>query len=403
MRLFAAVIVITILTQCNSKQEIAQWRGPNRDGVYPEKNLLTQWPESGPKLLWEYDSLGQGYSSAAVTSKRVYTVGTVDSISYVFSFDKNGALLWRKELGKDWTSNWPGMRSTPTIYNGLGYVLNGIGILYCFNAETGDIIWEKDILKEYNGRNLEFGLCENLVIDDDVLFCTPAGKEVTVVALNRKTGSLLWKNNVNSDSSAYSNPNLIKIGGKKYFINQTQKTLFALNAKTGELAWTYKLKSKWHPNTSIFKNGFLFIVDGAAGCTMLKVKEDGKNVSEVWHNQSFLPVQGDAVLIGEQLFGLGNKGRSFLCVDWNTGKEVYSDSTRNNAISVISAENLLYCYELGGAFRLLKPTDKGFEKVGSFQVKGGNPKMHCSHPVINDGRLYVRHDNSLFVYDIAKN
>ncbi len=397
-----SLIFAAILFACTSRNEIAQWRGPERNGIYPEKNLLTQWPDSGPKLLWRFDSLGTGYSSAAVTSERVYTIGTIDSISYVFTFNKRGELLWKKKLGKDWTKNWIGIRSTPTIYKGFGYVLNGIGVLYCFDVEKGDIIWEKNILKEYNGRNLEFGLCENLVVDDDKLFCTPAGLETTVVALNRITGDLLWKSNVKSDSSSYSNPILIQIGNEKYFINQTQKTLFALNAENGELAWTFKMKSKWHPNTSIFKNGYLFAVDGAAGSIMLKINEDGKSVKEVWTNRVLSPVQGDAVLIGEQLFGLGDKGKKFVCVDWNTGKEIFYDSANNKDIAVVSAENLLYCYELAGAVNLLKPTEKGFEKSGSFQVRGGNKKLHCSHPVINDGRLYIRHDNSLFVYDIAK-
>jgi outer membrane protein assembly factor BamB len=401
-KLIIGFIAIAILTQCNSKQEIAQWRGPERNGVYPGDNLLTLWPEKGPKLIWRYDSLGLGYSSPAVVTHRVYAVGTVDSVTYIFSFDHYGKFRWKTKLGKDWTKNWPGIRSTPTIYKGLGYVLNGIGILYCFDAEKGNIVWSKDIIREYSGRIPDFGLCENLMIDGDKLFCTPGGIDINVVALNRYNGDLIWKNKGNSDSIAYSNPILIETGGKKFFINQTQKFLNSFDAETGTLEWSYGLKEKSHPNTPIYRDSFLFVVDGFnAGSFKLKVNKNGKGVKEVWKNKDIQPVQGDIVLLGDRLYAVCGRATRFSSIDWNTGKELYSDSIHVEVINVISAENLIYSYALRGEFLLLKPGEKGFEKLGSFRVNGGS-NLHCSHPVIKDGRLYVRHDNSLFVYDIAK-
>jgi len=402
-QLIFVFVAFAFFTQCNSKQEIAQWRGPERNGIYPEKNLLTQWPDGGPKLLWKYDSLGFGYSSAVVTSNKVYTIGTVDSISYVFTFDTAGKLLWKKPLGKDWMVNWPGMRSTPIIYNGLGYVLNGYGVIYCFDANNGEVIWSKDIVKEFKTILPKFGLCENLVVEGDKLFCTPASTEATVVALNRKTGDLIWKNQGTNDSTSYCTPILIEVGGKKFFINQTKQGLISTNAETGELVWRYSFKGFPISHTPIFRNGYLFTVDvWKAGSVMLKISDDGLKYTEVWRNLKFDPQQGDVVVLNDRMYGAGDEGKKFMCVDWNTGKEIYSDSTKADVTNVISAENLLYIYELrGGAVKLLKPTEKGFEKLGSFIVKGGTAQLHCSHPVIKDGRLYIRHDNSLFVYDIA--
>lgn len=400
--LVAAIISIAIFTQCNSKQEVAQWRGPERNGIYPGTNLLTQWPEGGPKLLWKYDSLGNGYSSAAVTFDRVFTVGTIDSISYVFSFNHYGKFRWKKELGRDWTKNWPGIRSTPVIYGNLGYVSNGFGVIYCFDAESGDVKWKRDIINDYNGNYPEFGFCENLLVDGEKIFCTPAGKDADVVALNRKTGELIWKTQGNNDSTAYTSPILFSVGDKKYFVTQTSKKLISVNSETGEVAWIYKLKGNPLPNTLMFRNGYLFAVDAwKSGSFMLKISDDGKSVKEVWRNVQLEPQQGDMVVLGNRMYGAGNDGKVFACYDWSTGKEIYSDSTKAQIINIISAEDLLYCYEVRGDFKLLKPTEKGFEKLGSFTVKGGS-NLHCSHPVIKDGRLYVRHDNSLFVYDIAK-
>jgi len=383
-------------------QEIAQWRGPNRDGVYPDKNLLDKWPEGGPQLLWKYDSLGFGYSSAAVTSKNVYTVGTLDSISYVFNFEKNGKLLWKKPLGREWMVNWPGIRSTPTIYKGLGYVINGLGVLYCFDANTGNVVWVKDMVKEYQARNLEYGFCDNLVVDGDKVFCTPGGIEANVVALNRNNGDLIWKSPVNSDSVAYSNPTLIDVGQKKFFVNATMNTVFALNTLTGELAWEYPLKLKWHPNSFIYRDGFLYLVDGAkVGSLMLKTNNDGNGVNLVWENPKLSPVQGDAILLGDRLYGFSVIDKIMICADWKTGNEIYTDSLKAQVLTVAADKNNLYLYGDKGDFSLLKPTEIGFEKCGSFKVSGGS-KIHCSHPVIDDGRLYIRHDNSLFVYNISK-
>lgn len=404
MRLIiASIIAIAFFTQCNSKQEIAQWRGPERNGIYPEKNLLTQWPEGGPKLLWKYDSLGFGYSSAVVTSNRVYTIGTIDSISYVFTFGTDGKILWKKKLGKEWMVNWPGIRATPIIYGDLGYVENGFGVIYCFDAETGDVKWSKDIIKDFNGSLPQFGMCENLLVDGDKLFCTPAGKDADVVALNRRTGDLIWKTQGNNDSTTYTTPIIAKIGEKKFFINQTSKKLISVDVETGEIAWIYKLKGNPLPNTLIFRNGFLFSMDAwKSGSFMLKISDDGLTVKEAWRSSDFWHQQGDAIVLGDRIYG-GYEGDQIGCVDWNTGSKMYSDSTRADVITVISAENLLYCYELrGGKASLLKPTEKGFEKLGSFMVKGGTMQIHCSHPVIKDGKLYIRHDNSLFVYDITK-
>ncbi|RPH33931.1 MAG: hypothetical protein EHM93_02875 [Bacteroidales bacterium] len=403
MRLLTAcIIMIAIFSQCTPKDDNAQWRGPERTGIYPEKNLLTQWPDSGPKLLWRFDELGQGYASAAVTSNRVYTIGTVDSISYVFTFDTNGKLLWKKDIGPDWMINWPGVRSTPNIHDGLGYILNGLGVLICFSADNGDIVWQRDILKEFNGRNTEFGLSENLLIDGDKLFCTPGGIENNVVALNRKTGETIWTSKANSDSTAYCTPILIETGGKKFFINQTDKSIFSLNAENGELAWKRELKTTSHPSTPVYRNGLLFAIDGGkSGSMMLKISENGSSISEVWQNADLNSHFGHVVVLGDNIYGLCRGNKTFGCVDWNTGKQIVADSTKSRGIAVISDGEMLYNYDLNGEFKLVKPLNDKFETKGSFKVKGGT-NMHFSHPVIKDGKLYIRHDNSLFVYDVAK-
>jgi len=149
------VLLIPLFLSCSQvPTEISQWRGPNRDGFYPDKNLLQEWTENGPELLWTFEGLGKGYTTVAVTKEKIYTTGTLDSLSYIFALDHEGKLLWKKEYGKPWTTNFPGTRSTPLIYGGCGYVLSGLGKLVCFNAEDGEDIWTIDLYNEYIAREV---------------------------------------------------------------------------------------------------------------------------------------------------------------------------------------------------------------------------------------------------------
>jgi outer membrane protein assembly factor BamB len=396
---FLIALIILSFSENYSQTEIAQFRGTERNGLFPGKNLLTRWPEGGPELLWKFDDLGNGYSSPIVTSDRVFEIGTIDNISYVFSFDHNGKLLWRKPLGKEYAGEWAGIYSTPVICNNLGYVVNGLGVLYCFSTENGSIIWSRNILNDYMGQKASSGFLDNLLVDGEKLYCTPGGKGMNMVALDRKNGDLIWASGGDTIVNAYCTPILVENNGKKYCIYQTSKLINALDAGNGKLAWSYKKRGSSPPNTPVYQNGYLFVPDYNSGSIKLRISSDWKEVTEVWRTTGLQTNIGDAVVLGGRVFGKGKKDK-FYCVDWNTGKELYTEPDKNMVTTVITADNLLYCYHYDGTFQLIKPLNDKFEKVGSFQVKGGS-ENHCSHPVINDGKLYIRHDNSLFVYNIA--
>ncbi|MFC2118630.1 hypothetical protein ACFLSY_08310, partial [Bacteroidota bacterium] len=199
-------VLFLALTSCifKKKTEISQWRGPDRDGIYPETNLLTEWPEEGPELIWKFEGLGIGHATASVTSDRLFTAGTLDSITYLFSIDLDGNLLWKKEIGPEWMINFPGVRSTPLIIDDLGYFLNGLGKLFCFNINNGDYLWTKDLFDDYDGKNITWGITENLLFRGDTLFCTPGGVEANVVSLDRITGETIWKSKGDGKTSSYS-------------------------------------------------------------------------------------------------------------------------------------------------------------------------------------------------------
>jgi len=203
--------VILILPCINIySQDVAQWRGPDRNGIYDEKGLLRKWPENGPKLLWHYDGLGEGHTSAAVTTEGVFTTGMIDRKGYVFAFDHSGRLLWRSEYGPEWDLNYEGTRSTPHVVGKRLYLMSGQGKLVCMDCSDGKIIWSVDLVKEYGARNINYGMAENLLSDGNILYCSPGGINTGMIALDRNTGKLIWKCRINGERSAYCSPIIIK-------------------------------------------------------------------------------------------------------------------------------------------------------------------------------------------------
>ncbi len=390
-------------TQCIFSQEIAQWRGPGRNGVFPEKYLLKKWPDNGPELLWKFSELGIGHTSAAVTTDKVYITGTLDKEGVLFALNHRGKVLWKKNYGKEWIKNFPGVRTSPLIYGNHGYILSGTGKLFCFNTENGDEIWSKNIHEDYGGKIVRFGITENLVIKDNMLFCTPGGEETNIIALDRFTGKLIWKNKGLSEPNAYCSPIVIDLGKKSYFITMTAHTIFSIETKTGKTAWMYKFESRYptHPNSFIYRDNCIFAILGAKsdGGVKLKISDDGNFVKKIWNNKLIDVTTGDAVLIGDKIYSSGISQKKWFCVDWKTGKTIYSQELHGTG-TIISANDLLYLYSYTGDFSLVNPTENNFEVMSEFKISG-KKKNHWTYPVIKDGKLYIRHANTLWVYSIA--
>ncbi|MFH0762206.1 MAG: PQQ-binding-like beta-propeller repeat protein [Bacteroidota bacterium] len=400
MRSFFWIVLALLLTPTlSAQQEPTGWRGPHRDGIYPEQNLLTSWPAGGPKLIWKYDKLGLGFASAAVTDTRIFTAGVTDSIGNLFCFDSNGSLLWKKPLGRDFMGEYSGTYSTPVISGDMGYVVNGLGVLYCFSAVNGGVIWSKDLIKEYNGPKTTVGFLDNLIVDGDIVYCAPGGAARNIVALNRRNGSLVWASSGEQEICGYGSPTLADFKGRKYYVYQDSCSIVALNTTDGTVAWRYKRSSETTVGTPLFHDGYLLTLNGG-GSILLKLADGNTQPQVAWTNPDFFPLQGDPVLIGNRLYGK-SKGKKYLCVDWLTGRTIGSIPTNTMVVTSIASDGLIYYYDIDGNFSLLKPVESGVETVGSFKIHGGT-KYHCSHPVIKNGKLYVRHDSSLFVYNISK-
>lgn len=404
MQRFFITLLISVICIGISAQDIAQWRGQNRDGVYNETGLLKKWPVTGPKLLWHFDELGDGHTSASVVSSGIYTSGMIEGKGYVFAFNHMGKLLWKKEYGTEWNESHNGVRSTPLVIKDKLYLVSPYGKIICMNTGKGDIVWSIDLMKDYGARNIQWGITENLLFDGNTLFVTPGGTDANVLALDRNNGKLIWKSKGNGEKSAYGSPLLIKHGNRKILVTMMAESIMGIDAATGAFLWKFPHPNEWsvQPNIPVYIDGNIYCTSGyGQGGVMLKLAADGKSVTEVWRNKNLDPLTGGVVVLNGRIYGTGNKNRKFFCIDWKTGKELYSTKELAPA-NIIANDGLLYVYSESGKVSLVEPKADGINILSTFPVPyGANP--HWAHLVINNKKLFVRHGTSLMVYDIAAN
>ena len=401
MGILIATMALNLLASPPDKS-FSQWRGPNRDGLYPEKNLLKSWPKAGPELMWTATFLGKGYASAAVTDEGIFTTGMIGEQGVVFAFDKSGKMLWKKEYGKEWKKSYEGTRTTPTVKEGLLYIEGTSGDVVCMKTADGEIVWRTNLIKEYDAPKIRWGLTESLLIDGDRLICTPGGSKANLIALDRFNGELVWTSDGNGESSAYCSPMLIEWGGKRIIITMTGKSILGINAENGDVFWRHEHLTSYdiNPNTPFFKDGKLYYVSGyGTGGAQLQLSPDGSSVKELWRNES-LDSQMDAfVVVDGYIYGTSHKKPGWHCLDWNTGEEMYVSPGIGKG-NVIYADGLIYCYGENGKVGLIKPNPKSFELISSFKVTQGS-NQHWAHTVISEGVLYVRHGEVMMAYKIG--
>ena len=386
----------------------SQWRGPNRDGIYSETNLLKQWPAEGPKMLWSFEELGTGQGSVVVANEKVFVTGipdTLNSEGYLFAFDTKGKMLWKKNYGKDWTGIFPGARSTPTVAGDLIYVESGNGAVFCLNAETGEKVWSIDFFKDLQADSIQFGFSESLLIDGDKLYCTPGGKENNMVALNRFTGEKIWSSPAFQEKATYSSPIVLNHNGQRLLVNLTSTSIIGLDANTGQMYWRVNQfqDNKIHANTPVYADGHLIVSSASrrdsSGLVSLKLSPDGKNAEIAWRNKEFINLQSGFVLKDGHVYGSAHIQPKWFCIDAKTGQTNYIAKELGGG-PVIYADGLFYCYaEKDGEMALAEGTPEQFRIISRFKVPLGTAQ-HWAHPVIAGGKLYIRHNNALMVYDI---
>ncbi len=396
------IAVISLFSISGISQELVQWRGTDRNGIYNEKGLLKEWPAEGPKLNWSIDGLGQGFTSVTVLKDKLYTTGIVDGKGLVFCIGMNGKLIWKKEYGKDWTDSYPGTRTSLVYKNDKLYLATAYGEALCLDATNGNKIWSIDMGSKYGARTPKWGIVEAPVILDEKVYFTPGGTEVAIVALNTKTGAEVWKSKATGDASAYCSPLLIDHKGKKILVTSLTKNIVGIDALNGELLWNVAQTNIYsiHPNTPLYKDGYVFSLTGyKTGGVMFKIADDGKSVTELWRNTTLDSQMGGAVWIGDYLIGSGQSSdRSWQALDAKTGNVAFKSNEIGKGV-VIYADGLLYCYADNGEMGIMEIAGNSFKLKSKFRITLGT-EQHWAHPVIDKGILYIRHGNTLMAYNV---
>lgn len=394
--LFAGISIVT------KSQEATKWRGNNSTGKYNVDKLITPWPTDGPQILWSAGGLGQGFSSPAFANNKIYINGMVDGQAVLFVLDQNGKELQKFSYGKEFDASYPGTRSTPTIKGDLAYLLTGNGKLTCLDLKSGKPVWEKDFIGQMGGTNIQWGYTETILIDGDKLFCTPGGKQNNVVALNPKTGETIWACPGLGELSAYCTPLLVKLPNRQLLVTHTATHVLGIDAESGKLLWNAEHPNQWavHPNTPIYGDGGLFVFSGyGQGGEKLKLTADGSAVTQEWSIKSFDSRMGGAVLLNGYLYGSGDNGRSWQCIDWKTGEQKYSSTEVGKGV-VIAVNDKLIGYSEKGELFIAEADPSAFKVISKTKVTLGT-EQHWAHPVVNNGILYVRHGNTLIAYKIS--
>ncbi len=410
---FIIVLFILIPFSKVESQKSGEWpcfHGSDRSNISFETGLLKAWDEKGPALLFTIQGLGEGYSSVAIAGGLIYTAGSISNQSFLYAFDLNGKLVWKKPNGPawsvtvSWASSYNGPRSTPTVDNDVVYDLSEAGSLAAFRSKTGEIIWSRDLPKDFSAKIPMYGYAESVLIDGDNLYVRTGNQKAYQACLNKRTGKTIWTSGEIPGDYGYNSMVIKDFGGFRQVIGATNTLYYSLDARTGKLLWKADFRNKYEINCSdaiVFKE-YVFLTSGEGkGCMLLKLIKTGNGITteKVWETELLDNYHGGVILSNGYLYGSGSEPRAWYCLDFLTGKQMWKT---NGSGSLTYADGMVYLYDEKGIMKLVKASPEKFEKTGEFRVPKGGAGPYWAHPVVCGGRLYLRHADKIFVYDIRK-
>jgi outer membrane protein assembly factor BamB len=402
-----------------------QWRGPNRDDVSSEKGLLKSWPKEGPPLLWTFSNAGIGYSGPAIVGNRLFTMGARNQTEQLFALDTDtGKELWAAPIGPVFTfkgNSWgDGPRGTPTVDGDHVYALGGQGELICADAATGKEIWRKNLPRDLGGvisphgggpEKIGWGYCESPLVDGDKLICTPGGQQGTLAALDKRTGAVLWRSQGFTDPATYSSAVPAEVGGVHQYVQMTDLGAIGAAADSGRPLWRYLRRPPYPDDTFVIPTAIVHdasvYTSTSAGCDLAKLAPLGKGfrASKVYSTKAMKNQSGGVVLTGEHVYGYSD-GRGWICQKFDTGAVAWYEKGKFGRGSLTYADAHFYCYgEDDGTALLIEATPDGWREKGRFSLPRQSQQhkpngKFWTHPVVANGRLYLRDQELLFCFDV---
>jgi outer membrane protein assembly factor BamB len=366
-----------------------QWRGPDRTDVSGETGLLKEWPEGGPKKVWLNEDGGLGYAGFSVVNGTLYTMGLRDAVEYVIALDAGtGKEKWSTPAGAIYRNKWgDGPRATPTVDGDHIYAMSAQGVLVCLAAADGKEVWKAE-MKDFGGSVPGWGYTESVLVDGDLVICTPGGKDGTLLALNKKTGEKVWQCAVWTDGAQYSSPIVVEFKGRKQYVQRTMQSVAGVFADDGSLAWKTDFPGRTAViPTPIYHDGRVYVSAGyGVSCKQVELGDDGK-ATETYANENMINHHGGVILYE----GDG----SVVWAEKNLGKG-----------AIACAEGRLYLLEeSSGTVVLIDASPDGWKEHGRFTLEPQTTQRAkdgriWTHPVISNGKLYLRDQELIFCFDI---
>lgn len=401
--LFALVMAASVAGVSVFGADWPQWRGPERTGLSKETGLLKQWPASGPRRVWQISSLGSGYGSIAIQGDRIFVQSLVGRQSSVASLNlSDGRIIWSKALGPtSQEDRGPGPRSTPTLDGDRLYVLTESGDLAALKVLDGSVLWQRNILRDFRGRNITWLISESPLVDGDKVIVTPGGPGAGVVALDKMTGKTIWTSKELNDEAGYSSVIAADVQGVRTLMTLTGAAGVGIRAADGKLLWSYARAANNTANitTPIFHDNKVFYSSsyGTGGALLgLTAQAGGVRAQEIYFTKELANHHGGIVLVNGYLYGFHNA--ILTCLEFATGKMMWRDRSVGKG-SLTYADGNLYILSEDHVVGLVEATPSGYKEKGRFEIADqGLPSW--AHPVVSGGRLYLRDQTTLTSYDI---
>ncbi len=408
-----SVSICSLLITSARTEDWPQWRGQHRDSHSNEKGLLKEWPKEGPKLQWQVNDLGRGYATPSVAGGRIYLMsnqGLEDEFVSALS-EKDGKRLWSTRIGRvgnpDQKPNFPAARSTPTADGALLYALGSDGNLICLESATGKVRWQRSLRSDFEGQAPTWAYAESPLVDGDVLACVPGGSDATIVALDKRTGNLIWKSAVPGGGMAgYASMVIDTTGGIKQYIAYLASGLVGVDAKTGKFLWKYE-KTKGSMGMSIQTpvagGGYVYTGAGrvGGGAVRLTAVQGAVTADEAYFDPKLPTAIGGTVLVGDYLYG---SSQALMCVEYRTGQIKWNERSIGPS-SLCYADGLLYLHGENGEVALIEASPEAYSERGRFTPPnapnhGNAMEKSWAYPVIANGRLYIRDLDTMWCYDL---
>ena len=400
---FALGMTSSAVGQLSPGADWPQWQGPERSGLSKEAGLLQQWPAPGPPLVWSVSSLGAGYGSVAVKGDRIFVQGSKDRQSVVFVLNRSdGRGLWSKALGPAGDNDrGPGPRGTPTVDDDRVYVLSESGDLACLKAQDGTAVWQRNILREFGGRNIPWLISESPLIDGNNVIVTPGGPNAGIVALDKMSGKTVWTSKELSDPAGYASCVVANVHGVRAVTTLTSEAGVGVRASDGKLLWRYRQVANNTANiaTPIVSDNKVFYTSAyGTGGALLDLTEQGGELKarEVYFTRDMQNHHGGVVLVSGYLYGFNNS--ILTCLEFASGKVMWRHRSVGKG-SLTYADGNLYLQSEDNVVGLAEATPSGYKEKGRFSIQDqGLPSW--AHPVVAGGKLYVRNQKTLAAYDV---